>query len=208
MRTAEDCRTESANRRSLRAILPGDELLDATMGVIPLFLLGKAMFYRVQNSNSSRSSMNSVSGDSHMLRCVLLTIYITCLFGCREAPSPPPVHPLDQFKPISDKKKEELESLLVERGSKLITYSAVVDTEKDVDKRVKWTYVARIEFSYAFEWTTSSVSYVDTVNVEYHFSREEEKWLYYSCKHRKKEDSQLIPFSFIKYVFDKVPGGL
>src|SRR5262245_45846235 len=126
------------------------------------------------------------------------------LAGC--GTSPP-----DQFKPISDRKKAQLQQFLDEKHSKLWDYKATVTAEADVERRLEATHVGLIEFTYSVTRPVGEheTTGIDTVVAEYRFSAQEKKWVYKGCTLKlagtipDQEKERVIGYQEVVAAFEK-----
>jgi hypothetical protein len=119
--------------------------------------------------------------------------------------------PADQFKPIADRKKAQLQQFLDKRHSKLWDYKATVTEETNVERRLEATHVGLIEFAYSVTQPVGEheSTGLDTVVAEYRFSAKEKKWVYKGCILKlpgtipDKEKERLISYQDVVAAFEK-----
>ena len=95
----------------------------------------------------------------------------------------PTISPADQFKALSDSKKNQLERLAASKNSKIWGYEATVTPVTNVDEMGQWTHNGKIVFSYG---TSRTKGFKDEfegegVEVKYRRPKNGEKWVREAC---------------------------
>jgi hypothetical protein len=140
---------------------------------------------------------------------VAFALFLVWGSGCganKATDQAPEKTPDEQFKAIADARKRQLSEALKNKNSELSGWKATVTEETDIDKKIEFPYVGKIEVQYrvgeARAEGESRSFLTNTVTAEYRYSRNEKKWVYVGSSRSPKDDPQVA--LFYKELFDVV----